>query len=408
MEMIRTAGSSLKTAGILAVMALLIASRGLAVGNIAFADVSSAPATCQTSIQATYNNMDKSTAIENALNSPLYSQGVASYANATYNSVFQIDKTSNLSTCAQQVVSFNVVFLLYNSTGYQKGILVISESQNLAVIGSKLDTNIVKNYVQDSNNWAGYEVWPTSIPISTYVYESVAYFTQATPEYPSGGCANGGYCDLSEWVGLSDQDAGGSNHLAQDGSAVVCDNPCSVGIYTGWYETLPSGSVTCSGADNMNITGGDTMYAYTENEKAYGGSDSKYDFLIESTNDYRGENSCYAGGVSYTAVESPTIATYIVENDEVCSTACDSLAEFYDVPFSYASMYVASDSSLEYIDSYVSSGYFNAYTMQNAAGTWPYCYSTVTNVSTGSESTGGDFTETWDSSTNTPYWNSGC
>src|SRR5271155_1264689 len=149
--------SRLRAAGIFAILALLMASSGgLSVTNATTTNSVSAPAgTCASAVAQTYDNMNQTTAIANAMASSLYSLGIASYYQPTYSSIFQIDKAISTSPCEEQVESYNVVFVLHNSTGSIVDNLVISESQSLSILGSSIQPDRPVAAF-DSVNYAGY------------------------------------------------------------------------------------------------------------------------------------------------------------------------------------------------------------------------------------------------------------
>ena len=371
-------------------------------------------APCKAAVAQMYGSMSKSQALENAMSSSLYARGINSYYDPTFSSIFQIAKTINPSTsCAQQTQSFNVVFSLHNSTGSIKANLVISESGNLTVIGSKLQIPLGKATAGFNTHWSGYEVWANSAQTQN-VYLADSGFAQPYAFVPSTGCTNvGSYheCNIFAWVGLADSQGAGNNVLAQAGTQAECATTGSscTASYNAWYETIPGTYTACSGANSVTISGGDPIVAFTENSADTGGSSSSYYFYIA---DNTSSTSCYVN-VTFSSLPSPTYAEFIAENAQWCgSLACDSLAQFGTIqltnafPFSGAS--INTGGSTGYIDSEVSSSLYNTYTMTNGNGFFPSCSSYVTNVTPGSESTGGDFTMTWQSSQYANYWNTGC
>ncbi len=281
----------LKLGGAAAMLLLLL---GTFSGNLALATTSDAStpspqvAPCQTAATNTYNALDQPAAINNAMNAQDYVQGVTGYQNVVYSSIFQIDKTiAPYPACTEEVLSYNVVFTLHNSTGGWAGNLVITESQNMTVIGSSLQAQpvLANNIYPD---WAGYEV-PANPGATQAVYAADSYFTQPTAVYPTtpGGCGNAGVCNLVTWVGLENQ-MGGAGYLNQDGTTVYCTvsgTTCS-NQYFAWYEILPAIWTVCkpSTGGAVSISGGDTIYASVTNEAALGLSNSKYDFYIQRLN----------------------------------------------------------------------------------------------------------------------------
>jgi hypothetical protein len=336
------------------------------------------------------------------LDSPQYSQSSQAYTSLSYNSIFQIDRQISTSSCKEEVLSYNVVFTLHNSTGGWAGYLVITEKQNMTVEGSQLQTQ--NGMARNTNtHWSGYEVKANS-GASQPVYAAGSYFVQPTVSYPSGGCANSNSCNLGAWVGLTDSTLATGGNLAQDGTVADCINSGCTPSYFAFYEMLPAQWVQCTASNGgaVTISGGDQIYASTTNEAETGGSNTKYDFYIADTTSL---TSCYMGGQSYSAMSSPKFGEFIVENPSQCSSqnVCDSLAAFGTAPYSAATIYTGGSFST------INNFYTGAYDMANQAGTFPFCYGTATvNVSYGSLNSAGSFTMTYGSSQYTPVYNAGC
>jgi hypothetical protein len=392
-------------------------------------------AECQSAVAQTYASMSSSTAVKNAQNSGYYTQGVVSYFNPTYNSIFEIAKTTvPYPTCTEEVQSFNVVFALHTSDGAWARYLVITENQALTVIGSDYQTdygNASPGPQGSTGFWSGYEVQTSSSSPATILIAD-SDFTEPTPSYPSTGCEDSDACAMVTWVGLTDRSQAGLGNLAQDGTLSACVSSTCNGTHYAWYQLLgvtgkqgnPWTQCTSSTGGAVTITAGDTIYAQTENDYYNGGSSTNYDFYVE---DVSNGTSCLSNGNSYTQMSSPTYGEFIVENPIYCNgfsncgngcgsfgnpptTTCDSLPEFNTVPFSGAEIY-----STHY-------GYINAYsfptssiTMHNepddSSDTWGSCDNSngfTTNASPGSLSGYGDFTVSWSSSQYTPFSDTGC
>ena len=360
---------------------------------------------CGTQIASTYSTLDKSAAINHATSSQDYSEVVAEYNGALYNSIFQIDKTTaSYPTCTEEVLSYNIVFTLLNSTDGWAGYLVITENQNLTVIGSSLQTEPghATNY---SFNWAGYEAYANS-GASQAIYEAVSDFTQPTATDPSTGCGSGGTCNIATWVGLENQQGGSSNGgLAQDGTTVDCTvsgSSCS-NTYFAWYEILPANWIQCTSSTGGSVTvaGSDKISAETENEAAYGGSSSKYDFDIYDTTIV---TSCYTAGLSDTQMTAPTWSAFIVENaEQVANGYYDPLSGFGTTSFSGAGIYTGGSFST------INNFYTYSEDMHNQGTFLGFCSgSFTTNVVYGTLSSTGAFTMTYQSSQYTPVYSTGC
>lgn len=409
MAMIRSPASNLKFASVLTVLVLLVASRGFAGGDASPSvnSVATPAGACVSAVQQTYDSMNQTAAKANALASSLYSQAIASYFEPTYSSIFQIDKAISMSTCDEQVQSFNVVFELHNSTGSVVAHLVISESKGLSVLGSSIQPNDISHSNPiPSVNYAGYTASP-STKHTIYTYATYVEYNQSTAQYPSSGCENSASCYVSTWTGLTDA-GDGSGNIAQDGTDASCSGSGCTASYDAWYETVGSGGTngaqTCTTGNGgaVTISAGDTIYAYVLNDYYNGGSNSKYDFYID---DMSSSTSCFVGGFSFTGMTAPTWAEWITELPLNPSTAGDvSLAKFGTI--SFTNLALDNSSTGNNIAPYgaVQDGYSNAFEMESGTGTSGYpptCQSVVQNVQTSSMTSSSDFTNHWLSSTNT-------
>jgi len=404
--------SKIKVSGVLAVLVLLIASRGTPTGSAIPGNSSNPPApagACVSAIQQTYDNMNKTTAIANALASSSYSDGVASYYNPTFNSIFQIDKTISKSTCQEQVESYNVVFVLHNSSGLIVANLVISETQDLAILGASIQPDKPTNTYTANN--AGYEVYYTG-GSTDYIYSTYTEYTQPTPGYPTtpSSCANGGACYVNSWTGIGTGPYNSGAYVAQAGTSAWCDEALCTDTnggrgYSAWYEIVaPSGpTVTCGPGfgGSVTIDGGDTIYTYTINNYYSGGpgGDQEYTFNIE---DMTSSTSCYVDDVSDNGYDTgPTYAYYITEIPYECSGGC-TLAPFTRVDFTSAT-YNDYNAGTNYgVDHAYNAGDYVEDYMENGILSGSTCTNVVQNVISGTPSSGGDFDNSWNSSANTP------
>jgi hypothetical protein len=392
--------------------AMLLLFFGASSANLAMAATnnSSGPspqaATCESAVASTYSAMDRPTAISNAIGSREFVNDAVGYQNITFSSIFQIDKTTKpYPTCTEQVLSYNVVFTLHNSTGGWAANLVITESQNLAVLGSSLQTQAV-SFANHYVDWGGYEAYTSSLATIDY---AASYFYQPTAAGLSGGCGSSGTCNIGTWVGLESALGGPNGGLAQDGTGVDCvasGTSCTSSSYFAWYELLVSGggATICSPSTGGTVTpsGGDLIFASTTNEALNSGSNTKYDFYIDDTNSL---TSCYMAGNSYTSMATPTYSAFIVENaKQLANGYFDPLAGFGTAPFVGATIYTGGSYST--INNFVTS----ASNMENSADILGICSPTLTtNVGYGGLSSSGSFTMTYASSQYTPsYGNGGC
>lgn len=356
---------------------------------------------CESAVQATYKAMDRTNAIQNAIGSKEYSQGVTGPQNGTFESIFQIDRTiTPYPTCVEEVQSFNVVFALYNRTGGWEAWFVISESPSLTVTGSTVQ--VTGKNVNWSHNWSGMQSEANS-GATQPVYGASAYYTQEAPKYPNtGGCGNAGTCNFNDWAGLTDSNDASGGNMVQDGTTAFCTvtggSSCSSVYYHVWYELLPASEIDCSG---ISVSSGQLMYAKSQSEVVNGGSNSLYDFYIyDSTTG----QSCSSNGNSYSQMTSPKYGEFILENAKwSVNGGGEPLAAFNSVPYSWSMIYTAGSWST--IDHF----YWEAIDMENGPGVAPFCGSSIINTDYGSGlGSNGVFTMNFDSNQYTPVYQTGC
>jgi len=366
--------------------------------------VDPAVTSCESAVNATYEAMNSTGAIQNAIHSQEYAQSVEGSQNGTYKSIFQIDQAvAPYPTCAEEVLSINVVFALINRTGGWRANLVISEGPNLAVTGSSVQTG--GKHVNQFPYWSGMQVEANS-GATQPIYGAYTVFTQEAAQYPNtGGCGTAGTCNFSPWVGIADATYGSSGHLAQDGTDAYCKvvsgSTCASTSYDVWYELVPGSITYCTG---IAVSAGQNIFVKTLNEAQYQGSNSKYDFYIY---DYGNADSCISNGNSF-QMTSPKYGDFIIENaDYIVNNGYEPLAAFQNVPFGNSvygsSIYTAGSWST--IDHF----FWQAIDMENAPGIWPLCGSYIVNVDYGNGlSSGGLFTLHFDSNQYTPYFQTDC
>jgi hypothetical protein len=351
--------------------------------------------------------MNSTSATANAVSSSLYANAVASYYHPTFDGIFQIATTISISTCQQQVESYNVVFVLFNSTGSLVANLVITESQNLSLLGSYVQPDRPTN-TYDSFNYAGYEVYYTG-GSTDYIYATWTDYTQPTPSYP-GNCSNGGTCEVNSWSGIgTGQYSSTSTSFAQAGTTSTCDQSgCTTGngeiTYFAWYEIYPGVVQTCDSSHGgaVTINGGDTIYTTTQNNKYGGGSNTEYTFLVEDTNS---NTSCYASNIADGGyATNPTYAYYMTEDPFGCGGSC-TLAKFGTVSFTSAGyddynlgsevgIYTAVVTNGDYVVDQMYNG-----VCPSGTCTPSNCISPTQDIGAGTVSSSNAFTNTWDSST---------
>lgn len=378
---------------------------------------------CLSEQRDAFNSINKGVAILNAENSSAYySSQISTGEVARYSSSFAIEHWN--SSCGVTLIGFNVVFAVDNATGFVEYLVVSENPTSLTPTGVEVQKThaVAQSCVGNpcsSLNWDGYEAFGANL-----IYQVYADFTEATPSFPpssdGNNCGNPlKVCVMGTWVGLEDTYGASDGNLAQDGTFAVCEggSGCTP-KYVAFYENLSSGyqavNCTSSTGGSVTISGGDTIYAATTNEAAYGPgySNSLYDYDISDSNS---STSCYSGGNSYSQMTSPDLGVFIVENPQFgkyCTflggCGYSALPEFNSVTFSNGEIY---DSGAGYISLYsaYSSSYYYQDVMQNYAGTYPSCGSTpTTNINTGSVSSSNTFSSTWKSSQYTPYNDTGC
>jgi hypothetical protein len=409
------ATSKMQVVGMLAILMLLVASRGLPAGNATSGDASSTtPGGCGGVALQALNSVDDSLAVSNAEASNYYSDGVASYYNPTYWGVFELGSFSSTATCANHVGSLNVVFLMYNGTGALVANLVIAESQNLTVLGSLVQHEPSKPEnapAEDDVYTAGYSV-SANLAASLPIYSSYADYTQPAASEPSTGCGSTA-CQVNSWTGLSQYyygDTGAPNdYLAQAGTTGWCNSsgttcPSGDGGYWAWAEVIGSSlsnspTINCTSADGdgtlISISGGDTIYTYTINDAYDGGSDSSYSFYVE---DVTSSTYCIMSADSV-SLTTPYWAVYQTELPNYNSAP---LAKFGTVTFSSMKFWNSSGSAFDTPYEAYSDDYY-AYNVFESAGNYPTCTNPVTNILTSTSiSSSNEFTNEWNTSEYTP------
>ncbi len=381
--------------------------------------IASAP--CETAVISKDGSISQNIAIQNAESSPLYLDLITGSEVATYRTTFTINNWTD-TTCAVTVQSMNVVFTVENSTALVGSLVVTENPVTLTPIASDIQSYDASastcSSPCSSPIWAGYEAYGNSGATDT-LYQAVSDFNQSTISYPSttGGCSDSNTCTLSEWVGLEDTSQASNGYLAQAGTYAICEGSGSPGCgtkldYYAFFETLGgSGLTECTAANGgqVNISGGDSMYAAVTNEAGYGlgGSDMKYDFYID---DSTSSTSCDSTGNSYN-LPYPTMAAFIVENTETCgiNLSCASLAQFGSATFSNPEVEDYTASTYPTLYSLDQSGYAWYDVMENYPASGSGCGGIyTTNVGVGSVWSPNYFTTTWFSSQYADWWQTGC
>src|SRR5437867_3778282 len=368
---------------------------------------------CDSAARSEFNKLNVYSAIHSAQDSQAFKLIASSFEKTLYISSFMITEWE--ANCVPGNEIFNPVFSAYDASGFEGYIVASENPSTLAVVGVSTQMHPGKlDYCGRNGNptpcnlyfWAGYEARDIHYDANYNVVVNsattvVSNFYQARPWYPPGGCANFYTCNVAQWVGLEgSQFAYPDQNLAQAGTYAICQYSGCTPHYMGAYEWNPSVNplIDCNGYygssnENLDIWEGDQLQAVVENT-----GNSQYYFSIYN---YRNGRNCYSSNNSYPALPNPTLTAFEVENLKDCNDIthdCDSLAQFTGASFNNALFWDAYQGRWIYL------GYANWLwndTMVNCG---------TLNVSTGS--IGGTnldtFTETWQSSQNTPYWNTGC
>jgi len=315
--------------------------------------------------------------------------------------------------CVSVNETFNTVFSATNASGFQGWIVVSESPATLSVIN--VSTQMHPGYLDycsssPCNNpiWAGYEAGNTyydpgcgcnRFNPANFVY---AEWYEPGLYYPPTGCANYYECNLAVWVGLEQEQGGTNHHLAQAGTGAWCSlgsGYCgSATEHDFIYDLIPQEYVMCDTLNGNVAYAGDEVTAYTEAATDSNGN-TNYQFYID---DVTNGAYCLSPFCNYPCynnaglIGSDNRAAIEVENFEFCYYDCDSLAQFDTTTFHNAGF---SDPSRW---SYVGQANWIMRDNMNNCNT--------PNVST-SGITGPNqdlFSETWLSSQNTPYWNTGC
>jgi len=267
----------------------------------------------------------------------------------------------------------------------------------------------VPGILSTSYNYAGYEVY-TNGNQNGVVPLAATYFYQPVPTYPPGGCADFYTCNFATWVGLQDTWNQSDGKLAQAGTWADWVNASCAASYFAWYGVVGGNPpfVKCTGSNNVIVNGADKIFAYAENEAAYGGQSNYYDFEVY---DYQSNTSCISTQNSLN-MNTPHFADYVQENSKECFIDCASLASFATAHFFSAQLYSGLNPPVDtFIYQYTTQGFYYAFNMTNApctagCGGQKTCGTYVTNVSTGAVDPSSSFDETWQTSYYTPTYNS--
>jgi hypothetical protein len=199
--------------------------------------------------------------------------------NSTFNSVF--DNWSYDKNCNVSMKTVNVVYSLYNATGYFVKNVVASEDPTSSQI-----TNVTEQRPPQfiaNPNWSGYEMYGSSTPHTDPISETNASWSVPYVFEPFSGACFLFPCNLSIWTGLSPSPEGNAFNdtaaLVQTGTdSCLGDLPgqCSSGSIYAWYEFLDrinTQAVVC----NNQVYPDDQVSVDVKNEQSNGQPTNKYD-----------------------------------------------------------------------------------------------------------------------------------
>jgi hypothetical protein len=290
-----------------------------------------------------------------------------------FNSIFN-RWTIDTTDCSADWQTVNVVYSLYNDTGYVKNVVFTEDPELTKVI--EVSEHVGKKFggAIASENWSGYE-FKGSSSASTFIYEAKATWSVPEVSEPEDFFCFFAHCDVSTWPGLADTAGATNDHLAQAGtnSGIYCTAGCSF-YYYAWYEFLPAASVDC-----MDVNADDSITTTVTNKAKTGGSSSRYDISVVDTTI---SESCSVTNHLYSAMTAPKYAPFISERPTFFG-GLSRLPEFDSVTMSSGSIYYSGSSKS--ISTPYSNGWYNEYVMLNDGNE---------NIDVGGVS-GGTFTQTY-------------
>jgi hypothetical protein len=371
--------------------------------NQTFNSVSLSHITCAHNLSSKLNSIYKSLNIAQAkslADSDVNFQSITSGFNYTFSSVF-LESSFNTTSCDNVIVNdVNLVHEVYDKKGKTIYLAITTFDPSLSKIieVTKQEPRYQTSSASYSPNWSGYEVgasslnYPSTLP-STTVYEAEEEHNVQqvqVPFDPANACSNSSdYCDSSIWAGLEDKfGAYPDQNLVQGGSEAKIVS--SVVTYDVWYEFLPHGEVPCT---NVSVSANDDIVTDVLNNAEGGGSNTTYTVNVVDMN--QPGKDCFGTATNY-PMSKPVLASFIVErptdyphNNEVI------LPEYSFNPSITGYMYY--NGTLNTISNSYTHNEYVTDTMRNPVSS----VHGVQNLVPGSVNSGGTFTDTWQSSTNT-------
>ncbi|MGI0092804.1 MAG: G1 family glutamic endopeptidase [Nitrosotalea sp.] len=295
------------------------------------------------------------------------------------------------SNCNVTLTGVQLSYILSDSTGYVKNVIVL-EDPSLSTV-TKIQEEVGKKFFSTthSSTWSGYEVYGACSPTCPDAYDAYGSWTEPTASKPSsGGQCSTPHCDMAIWVGLEDQFGAANNHLAQTGTDAVVNCGivnCPVS-YNAWYEFLPSDSVNMT---MVSVHKNDAITSEVINAYILGGTSTLYDVsVVDSTS----STSQYVYNVSYGVMSDPQNADFIVERGfEHDIGQQESLAAYSPTNLSIYGKTYYNGAYHGITDPYSASTYNNDIMDQNC--------SPNPNITLGSIGTGSTFSETYQNSCGT-------
>lgn len=324
------------------------------------------------------------------------------YSNYRFNNILT-EASFDGDKCNDLVLNYvNLVYSVYDRTGNTTYNLIITEDSSLKTIMNMTKTQLVYNGELSSSNWSGYELGASRFTYPTLptipVYEASAEFhvpAISTPSNPSNACSGttSSHCHFSIWSGLVKNFGASDNIMAQGGvEGVITCNGCSPS-YQLWTEFLPAFESPCL---NIPVSSGNDIISDVYNNSIFGGDSNTYSVIV--VNMQHASQLCQQVQ-SYSQLNTPLLGEFIVERSGeslLGNSNIMTLPKFDLNPVLTGTMtYNNSQTSIYPPFSY---GEYINYTMKNPTISPPQ---TVVNMASGSVDSGGTFTDSWHSSTNT-------
>ncbi|MGI0026558.1 MAG: hypothetical protein ACREAD_01780 [Nitrosopumilaceae archaeon] len=307
-------------------------------------------------------SLDTSKAISLASNAGDLKTRIQGY-NSTFNSIF--DTWSYDKNCNLTMKTINVVYSLYNATGFVKNV-VITEDPNSSQINNITEQKPPK--FSGFVNWSGYEMYGSNTPQNDLTYKTQAIWNVPSVYEPYIGACFFQPCDLGIWTGLSPSSGGlalnGSAALVQTGTdSCVGDfpNQCTSGSFYAWYEFLDTNHAPPVVCNLLNVN--DQVSVDVINEQSGGNPTNKYDIHNVDTT---ASTMCtpIIGHIFNT--DTPHYAQYINERIGTTQQNAEAVPKFgSDTMIGYMTDH---DTGFQSISVPYGKGFYNISTMNDQSG----------------------------------------